>query len=81
MSELAIDQTPFFRFVSMVAKKPVDDPQFKFTEKRQSWMKRYCYVVGHQVLGGGTSFDDASFQNFDDTGNNVLTKPLLLEIL
>ena len=45
-SELAIDQTPFFRLVSKIAKKPVDDPQFKFTEKRQSWMKRYAYVVG-----------------------------------
>ncbi len=60
-SELAIDQTPFFRFVSKVAKKPVDDPQFKFTEKRQSWMKRYCYVVGQVTEGGSDSFTNASF--------------------
>ena len=33
VSELAIAQDPFFRFVSKVAKKPTDDPQFKFTEK------------------------------------------------
>ena len=33
VSELAIPQDPFFRFVSKVAKKPVDDPQFKFSEK------------------------------------------------
>ena len=45
-SELAIDQTPFFRLFSSLAKKPTDDPEFKFTEKRQSWMKRYAYVVG-----------------------------------
>ena len=32
-AELAIDQTPFFRLVSGVAKSPFDDPQFKFTEK------------------------------------------------
>ena len=31
--ELAIDQTPFFRLVSSLAKKPTDDPQFKFTEE------------------------------------------------
>ena len=45
-SELALAQTPFFRLVSMLAKKPTDDPSFKFTEKRQSWLKRYAYVVG-----------------------------------
>ena len=70
-AELAIDQTPFFRFVSAVSKSPVDDPQFKFTEKRQSWMKRYCYIVGHQVLGGGPSVDDATFQNFNDADNGA----------
>mgnify|MGYP001347799310 FL=1 len=45
-SELALSQTPFFRLVSTMAKKPTDDPTFKFTEKRQSFMKRYAYVVG-----------------------------------
>ena len=34
VSELAIAQDPFFRFVSKISKKPTDDPQFKFTEKR-----------------------------------------------
>jgi len=47
-SELALSQTPFFRLVSMLAKKPTDDPSFKFTEKRQSWLKRYAYVVGYR---------------------------------
>ena len=32
VSELALAQDPFFRFVSLVAKKPTDDPEFKFTE-------------------------------------------------
>ena len=44
VSELAIPQDPFFRFVSKVGKKPTDDPQFKWTEKRDSWHKRYAYV-------------------------------------
>ena len=45
VSELAIPQDPFFRFVSKVGKKPTDDPQFKWTEKRDSWHKRYAYPV------------------------------------
>ena len=60
-SELAIAQTPFFRMVSKIGKKPTDDPQFKFTEKRQSWMKRYVYVVGQVAEGGGDLFGNASF--------------------
>ena len=44
VSELALAQDPFFRFVSQVAKKPTDDPQFKWAEKRESYHKRYAYV-------------------------------------
>jgi len=47
VSELALSQDPFFRFVSKVGKKPTDDPSFKYTEKRGSWMKRYAYVCNH----------------------------------
>jgi len=36
-TELAIQQTPFFRLVQKIGKKPTDDPQFKFTEKIKSW--------------------------------------------
>ncbi|MAK30905.1 hypothetical protein, partial [Acinetobacter sp.] len=45
VSELMIAQDPFFRMVSAVAKKPTDDPSFKFTEKRPSWHKRYAYPI------------------------------------
>jgi len=54
VSELAIAQDPFFRFLSKVAKRPTDDPSFKFTEKRPSWHKRYAYVSNH-----GTSAQSA----------------------
>ena len=40
VSELAIAQDPFFRFVSKLAKNPTDDPEFKFTESRPSFHKR-----------------------------------------
>jgi len=64
-SELALDQTPFFRLMSKLAKKPTDDPSFKFTEKRQSWMKRYAYVVGY--YDGADAFDDATLKESDDS--------------
>jgi len=47
VSELSVAQDPFFRFVSAVAKAPTDDPEFKFTERRGSWHKRYAYVSAH----------------------------------
>ena len=43
VSEVSIAQDPFFRFLSKVAKKPVDDPQFKWAEKRPSFHKRSEY--------------------------------------
>jgi len=46
VSELALAQDPFFRFVSKVSKSATDDPAFKYTEKRGSWHKRYAYVSG-----------------------------------
>jgi len=72
VSELALAQDPFFRFVSMAAKKPTDDPQFKFTEKRGSWNKRYAYVTGWvennnvDVLGG--TVGDADLTAYNDGG-------------
>ena len=60
VSELAIAQDPFFRFVSKLAKKPTDDPQFKFTERRPSYHKRYAYVVAHGTSSGGMASSDAT---------------------
>ena len=51
VSELALAQDPFFRFVSMVGKKPTDDPEFKFTEKRSSYTKRYAYMLKFDANG------------------------------
>ena len=58
VSELSIAQDPFFRFVSKVAKKPTDDPQFKFTEKRPSFHKRYAYVGA--LYNSSAAWDDNS---------------------
>ena len=65
VSELAIPQTPFFRFVSKVGKNPTDDPSFKFTERRPSFHKRYSYVVGHHTsaAASGNTVGDATLSN------------------
>ena len=76
VSELSIPQDPFFRFVSKVAKKPTDDPSFKFTEKRSSYHKRYAYVMGF-ISNGADEFGDAELDQSDAaaavsaTGQNV----------
>ena len=54
VSELQIMQDPFFRLVSMCAKRPTDDPAFKYTEKRPSWHKRYAYVTNHGTSAATT---------------------------
>jgi hypothetical protein len=60
VSELAIAQDPFFRFVSMVSKNPTDDPSFKFTERRPSYHKRYGYVTGWGATEGVIASTEAT---------------------
>ena len=70
VSELNIAQDPFFRMMSKLAKKPTDDPEFKFTERRPSFHKRYAYVSGWvendgtEVVGG--SAGDADLTAYND---------------
>ena len=60
VSELAIAQDPFFRMLSKVSKKPTDDHQFKFTERRPSYHKRYAYVIKHGTSVANLAQSDAS---------------------
>jgi hypothetical protein len=70
VSELNIAQDPFFRMVSKLSKKPTDDPEFKFTERRPSFHKRYAYVSGWiendgtEVVGG--TGGDADLTAYND---------------
>ena len=68
VSELNIAQDPFFRFVSKVAKKPTDDPEFKFTERRPSYHKRYAYVMGAVNASGADYFGDSEIIATNDAG-------------
>ena len=66
VSELSIAQDPFFRFLSKVSKNPTDDPQFKFTEKRLSFHKRYAYVTAHATTSAvGTTTSTLVHGNHD----------------
>jgi hypothetical protein len=71
VSELQIPQDPFFRFVSKVGKKPTDDPQFKYSEKRPSFHKRYAYCIGWVNNSGVDKHDDATFLAANDGGTPV----------
>jgi hypothetical protein len=71
-SELALAQTPFFRLVSTMAKKPTDDPTFKFTEKRHSFMKRYVYIVGSIKSASTDVFTDATLAQAANTSAPVV---------
>lgn len=66
VSELALAQDPFFRFMSKVAKKPTDDPSFKWTEKRPIYNKRYGYVVGFVNGSGVDTTNDATLVASND---------------
>jgi len=79
VSELAIAQDPFFRLVSKLAKKPTDDPEFKFTERRPSFHKRYAYAtafsndnatwVENQSTNATTQYD-----KYETAANTVYVK-------
>ena len=87
VSELALAQDPFFRFVSKAAKKPTDDPQFKFTEKRSSYTKRYAYLADYNASAiavpatnpdsasispaAGDIYSFAYFTDYNNNGNNT----------
>jgi hypothetical protein len=54
VAELSVDQTPFFRLMTKFSKLPTDDPQYKYTEARPSWHKRYAYVTGWKAWSAGS---------------------------
>ena len=71
VSELALAQDPFFRFVSMVSKKPTDDPSFKFTEKRSSYTKRYAYMADYSATAASIPATDATGGDVTLVAGNV----------
>jgi len=61
-TELRVMQDPFLRALSTLKgrKLPVNSSEFKYTEKRNSWMKRYAYVTAHGSSSAVSSTADAT---------------------
>jgi len=60
VAELAPNQSPFFVYLSKVAKKATNDPVFKFLEQRHQWQRRNFEVVAAWDTGAevaGTAAD------------------------
>ena len=55
VAELAPQQSPFFVYLTKVAKKPTSDPVFKFMEQRHQWQRRTFNVRGATSSASYTS--------------------------
>jgi len=65
VAELAPMQSPFFVYLSKVAKKATNDPVFKFLEQRHQWQRRDFEVETAVTwsLGAGPAITDAETDN------------------
>ena len=67
VAELAPQQSPFFVYLSKVAKKPTNDPVFKYLEQRHQWQRRN-FKLGEAVTSGSVSVGDV----LDGGSSNVV---------
>jgi hypothetical protein len=56
ISELNPQESPFYVYLSKVAKKTTDDPVFKFLEQRHQWQRRVGSLVGYSNSSGVWTF-------------------------
>ena len=73
VAELAPVQSPFFVYLSKVAKKPTDDPVFKFLEQRHQWQRRNFTVQA------GDTMADAAGITADGSATLTADEDFLLE--
>ena len=72
VSELAPQQSPFFVYLSKVAKEATDDPVFKFLEQRHQWQRRNFIVKtdgAATALGASVTYDVVC--DYDKFGNDL----------
>ena len=79
VSELALAQDPFFRFVSKVAKRPTDDPQFKFTEQRSSYTKRYGYIADLSTSAAAVPSGAPAATTYTAVADNIYTFAMFVD--
>tara|TARA_R110002051_G_scaffold106353_1_gene179451 strand:- start:5819 stop:7150 length:1332 start_codon:yes stop_codon:yes gene_type:complete len=84
VAELAPQQSPFFVYLSKVAKKPTDDPVFKFLEQRHQWQRRNFEIKtakADQNLNSSTTITDLRVTCKYDKYGNTQTADTLPEFM
>ena len=66
VAELAPQQSPFFVYLSKVAKKPTNDPVFKLLEQRHQWQRRNFEVVSAALTTSGAESHGGVFDAGED---------------
>ena len=66
VAELAPMQSPFFVYLSKVAKKATNDPVFKFLEQRHQWQRRNFEVVSAALTTSGAESHAGEFDAGED---------------
>ena len=84
VAELSPEESPFFVYLSKVAKAPTDDPVFRFLENRSKidWTSRNFYLDGH-VNGESAVSAGTSYTFTVDTGSasvDWLTKGMVFSV-
>tara|TARA_Y100001938_G_scaffold135351_1_gene196901 strand:+ start:122 stop:1507 length:1386 start_codon:yes stop_codon:yes gene_type:complete len=65
VAELAPQQSPFFVYLSKVAKKATNDPVFKFLEQRHQWQRRN-FEVANATFNPGAETAGTALANGED---------------
>ncbi len=71
VAELAPQQSPFFVYLSKVAKESTDDPVFKFLEQRHQWQRRDFVLktaIGSNIAAGSDSAELKLVCGYDKFG-------------
>jgi hypothetical protein len=74
IAELAPTESPFYVYLSKVAKKPTDDPVFKFLEQRHQWQRRYGILVDYKSVSGATPGELYVVSPYDKYGRKLYTE-------
>lgn len=73
IAELSPQESPFYVYLSKVAKKPTDDPTFKFLEQRHQWQRRYAILVDYKKVNGPTPGELWVVSPYDKYGRELYT--------
>ena len=71
VAELAPQQSPFFVYLSKIAKSATDDPVFKFLEQRHQWQRRNFILktaIGSSIAAGADSAELDMVAAYDKYG-------------